>query len=142
MDGGEKSRLVSRAGNGGARFDAAGRQSSRRRELCFLEAWKRAIRSAGLRYFVIRGPHSLELAAHRDQLLPDYQAIKHALSQSLPMDEGLFLCALYSVYNPDEGLRLARRHYPQCRTRDQIVALLGAERRLILDALLAHYTDW
>jgi len=143
MNVGENSRFVSRKHGGGiARFDVARRKANREREACFLDAWKRGARSAGLRYFTLEGPHSLELVVRRDQLRPNHRAIKYALSQRMARDEGLFLCALYSIYNPDEGLRLARCFYPGFRTWEQIMARLDVERRSILEALFAHYVEW
>lgn len=121
---------------------ALARRALKKKEAGFLDAWKRGIRSVGMQYFDIRSPHLLELAIHRDQLRPNYQAIRRALAKELAADTGLFLCALYSIYNGDEGRRLAQRYYPQCRSPEQWMHAFDPERRAILDALLENYTDW
>jgi|GEM_PF-2774358 len=143
MNTGDSSRSGAPRGRRGAvPVDAAARSIHKHREALFLEAWKRAIHCAGLQFFEIRSAHFLELAAHRDQLRPDHRAIRRALDRDLNAAEGLFLCALYGIYNADEGRRLAHRHYPDCRSREQMLDVFDAERRAILEALLNNYSDW
>jgi len=122
--------------------DTVARRAEKQREARFLCAWKQGVRRAGLHYFEVAAPHRLELALHRDQLRPNYRVIKSALAGDIDAEGGLFLCALYSFYNEDEGRRLMRRHYPRCRSREQLLALVDAGHRAILETLLGNYTEW
>jgi hypothetical protein len=115
--------------------------SDREREARFLTAWKRAVRMAGAQYFDVINTHFYEFASKKDQLRPSYPKIKSALSTE-SIQQGLFLCALYTFYNEDEGRRLTLQFYPSCGSMDVLMRQLEPERREILQSLASSYTDW
>jgi hypothetical protein len=115
--------------------------ADREREARFLTAWKRAVRIAGANYFDVINTHFYEFATKKDQLRPSYPKIKTALATE-SIQQGLFLCALYTFYNEDEGRRLTEQFYPSCGSRETLMRQLDPERREVLQNLVASYTDW
>jgi hypothetical protein len=120
---------------------AAALHALREAEANFLAAWKGAVRLVGAQYFDVINTYFYEFASKKDQLRPNYKTIKAALG-SIPLQQGLFLCALYTYYNADEGRRLTEQYYPSCCSRDLLLRQLEANQREILQTLSSNYTDW
>jgi hypothetical protein len=110
-------------------------------EARFLGAWKQAVALAGAQYFDVIHVYFYDFATKKDQLRPNYRAIKGALG-SVPVQDGLFLCALYSLYNAEEGRRLSAHYYPGGGSADSLLSKLKPEQRQLLQVLLENYTDW
>ena len=105
----------------------------------FLEAWKRGVRLAGPQFFGMRSPHAdLDHAESKWDLCPKMDLIDRAIGV-MSSGEKVFLAALTSFYNAEDGGELLKR------VNVQGLADFGGldlERRAVIAVLLLNYTGW
>lgn len=104
----------------------------------FFRAWKSAVSLAGARFFGKGTQSGLTEATSKWDLQPDLERISAAIG---PMSSGerVFLAALTSFYNSQDGARLLQR------AGVQGLADLGGldlQRRTLIAALILTYNGW
>jgi hypothetical protein len=107
-------------------------------ETPFLHAWKRGVELAGLRFFGSTPCADIERAQTKWDLCPKMDLIDHALGPMSPA-ERIFIAALASFYNADDGGPLLRR-----AGFDGFADLgrLDLKRRAVISGLILNYTGW
>lgn len=104
----------------------------------FLTAWKEAVLLAGPSYFRQPVGGEIEAIQTKDELAPNYEVIKHALGALSPA-EGLFLAALYSFYDSEEGSAMLK----QCGVNGlPDLGRLDLARRRVIAELIVNYCGW
>ncbi|GAV19079.1 hypothetical protein MMIC_P0007 [Mariprofundus micogutta] len=106
----------------------------------FLDAWKKGISVAGEHFFRCEDIHSIEKATDKDQLRPNWKAIKEGLRELSP-GEAVFLIAMYSYFNAYKGQELFKMSGLDC-TPCHVFAHIDLERRVIIAQLGVHYCGW
>ena len=104
----------------------------------FLEAWKRGIQIAGVEWFGDGTHAGLQQAKSKWELRPNVPRLNDTLGV-LSSGQRMFLSAMVSFYNADEGGALLKR----CQFEG--LADLGGldlERRKVIADLLLHYHGW
>jgi hypothetical protein len=104
----------------------------------FLEAWKRGIQIAGVEWFGDGTHEGLRQAKSKWELRPNVLRLNDVLGV-LSSGQRMFLSAMVSFYNADEGGALLKR----CQFEG--LADLGGldlERRKVIADLLLHYHGW
>lgn len=105
----------------------------------FLEAWKRGVRLAGPQYFGMGSPHAdLGEAQSKWDLCPKMDLIDRAIGV-MSSGEKVFLAALTSFYNAEDGGELLKRVHVQGLAD---FGGLDLERRAVIAALIVNYTGW
>jgi len=109
----------------------------------FLAAWKKAVALAGEHLFThhqnYSAPSSIDQAADKWQLIPNYEVIKKYLETS-STGEALFIAVLYSFYNGDDGAEM----YQDLGYRGlgDIAYRLEHEQLQIVTELMHYHTGW
>lgn len=105
----------------------------------FLEAWKRGVRLAGPQFFGMGSPHA-DLAGTQSKwdLCPKMDLIEDAIGV-MSSGEKVFLAALTSFYNAQDGGALLKRVHVQGLAD---FGGLDLERRAVIAALIVNYTGW
>ncbi|MFL9951110.1 TrfB-related DNA-binding protein [Paraburkholderia agricolaris] len=104
----------------------------------FLTAWKEAVSLAGPSYFRKPIGGEIEAAETKDELEPDYEVIKRALG-AISSTDGLFLAALYSFYDSEEGSAMLK----QCGANGLAdLGRLDLPRRRVIAELIVNYCGW
>ena len=104
----------------------------------FFRAWKRGVELAGPGLFGKGTPENLERALSKWDLCPNMDAIIDAIGV-MSSGEKVFLAAMVSFYNAEEGGALLRR------VGAYGLADLGGldfERRKIIAELMVNYSGW
>ena len=104
----------------------------------FFAAWKRAVALAGVTYFGAGTKTALERATKKWDLTPNLEHISDAFGV-LSSGERVFLAALVSFYNSEDGGRLLKR------VGVEGLADLGGldlQRRTLIAALILNYSGW
>lgn len=104
----------------------------------FFAAWKRAVSLAGIAYFGTGTKSALDLATKKWDLTPNLERISDAIGV-LSSGERVFLAALVSFYNSEDGGRLLKR------VGVEGLADLGGldlQRRTLIAALILNYAGW
>ena len=105
----------------------------------FLEAWKRGVRLAGPQFFGMGSPHAdLGEAQSKWDLCPKIDLIDRAIG-AMSSGEKVFLAALTSFYNAEDGGELLKRVHVQGLAD---FGGLDLERRAVIAALILNYTGW
>jgi hypothetical protein len=105
----------------------------------FLEAWKRGVRLAGPQFFGMGSPRAdLDHAETKWDLCPKMNLIDRAIGV-MSSGEKVFLAALTSFYNAEDGGELLKRAHVQGLAD---FGGLDLERRGVIAALLLNYTGW
>jgi hypothetical protein len=105
----------------------------------FLEAWKRGVRLAGPQFFGTRSTHAdLDHAESKWDLCPKMALIDRAIGV-MSSGEKVFLAALTSFYNAEDGGELLKRAHVQGLAD---LGGLDLERRAVIAALILNYTGW
>jgi hypothetical protein len=110
----------------------------RRAPEVFFSAWKRAAALAGAGYFGCGKQSALESATTKWDLQPNLERISRAIG-AMSCGERVFLAALVSFYNSQDGGRLLHR------AGVQGLADLGGldlDRRTLVATLILNYTGW
>jgi hypothetical protein len=104
----------------------------------FLRAWKQGVELAGVRFFGNGTRRDLDHATRKWDLCPNLTLIADAINVMSPA-EAIFLAALVSFYDSDDGGRLLRGVGV-----DGLADLgrLDFKRRTVIANLLLHYTGW
>jgi hypothetical protein len=105
----------------------------------FLEAWKRGVRLAGPQFFGTGNPHP-DLGGIETiwDLCPKMNLIEKAIGV-MSSGEKVFLAALTSFYNAEDGGALLKRVHVQGLAD---FGGLDLERRAVIAALILNYTGW
>lgn len=104
----------------------------------FFHAWKRGVELVGPRLFGDGTQVCLDLAVDKWDLRPNVEAISDAIGV-MSSGEKVFLAAMVSFYNADDGGTLLKR------VGVNGLADLGGldlERRKVIAALILNYTGW
>lgn len=104
----------------------------------FFRAWKSGASLAGARFFGAGTTSTLDVAVDVWDLRPNLQLISDSISV-MSAGEKVFLAALVSFYNSQDGGRLLQR------VGVQGLADLGGldlARRTVIAALILNYTGW
>jgi hypothetical protein len=104
----------------------------------FFRAWKSGVSLAGARFFGAGIKVNLDLAVDVWDLCPDLELISDSIS-AMSAGEKVFLAALVSFYNAEDGGRLLQR------VGVHGLADLGGldlARRTVIAALILNYTGW
>lgn len=104
----------------------------------FFHAWQRGVELAGPQLFGTGTRECLEQASCKSDLCPNLEAILDAIGV-MSSGERVFLAAMVSFYNSEEGGALLRR------VGVYGLADLGGldlERRTIIAALILNYSGW
>lgn len=104
----------------------------------FLQAWKRAVSLAGVRFFGAGPCANPQQASSVWDLCPKLDLIQQSIGV-LSSGEKVFLAALVSFYNAEDGGQLLRR------VGFSGLADLGGldlQRRSVIASLLLNYTGW
>ena len=104
----------------------------------FFAAWKRAASLAGAVYFGAGTKSELDLATKKWDLTPNLERISKVIG-ALSSGERVFLAALVSFYNSEDGGRLLKR------VGVEGLADLGGldlQRRTLIAALILNYAGW
>ena len=105
----------------------------------FLEAWKRGVRLAGPQFFGTGSSHAaLDQAESKWDLCPKMDLIDRAIGV-MSSGEKVFLAALTSFYNAEDGGELLKRVHVQGLAD---FGGLDLERRAVIAALILNYTGW
>ena len=105
----------------------------------FLEAWKRGVRLAGPQFFGMGGPRAdLDHAESKWDLRPKMDLIDRAIGV-MSSGEKVFLAALTSFYNAEDGGELLKRVHVQGLAD---FGGLDLERRAVIAELILNYTGW
>lgn len=105
----------------------------------FLDAWKRGVHLAGPQFFGTGNPHvDLEEAQSKWDLRPKMDLIDRAIGV-MSSGEKVFLAALTSFYNAQDGGELLQRVHVQGFAD---LGGLDLERRSVIAALILNYTGW
>jgi len=104
----------------------------------FLEVWKRGIQIAGVEWFGDGTHGGLQQATSKWELRPNVSRINDALGV-LSSGQRMFLAAMVSFYNADEGGAMLNR----CQFEGLAdLGSLDLERRKVIADLLLHYHGW
>ncbi|MDR6610545.1 hypothetical protein [Pseudomonas synxantha] len=104
----------------------------------FLYAWKQGVALAGPTYFGDGTHMGLNHANCRWDLRPDLLMINNAINV-LSDNERIFLAALVSFYDTDEGSVLLK----QAGVRGLAdLGVLDPERRAVISSLVLHHHGW
>lgn len=105
----------------------------------FLDAWKRGVHLAGPQFFGTGSPHAdLDGTESKWDLCPKMDLIDRAIGV-MSSGEKVFLAALTSFYNAEDGGALLKRVHVQGLAD---FGGLDLERRAVIAALLVNYTGW
>lgn len=105
----------------------------------FLDAWKRGARLAGPQFFGTRRSHAdLCEAQSKWDLRPQMDLIERAIG-TMSSGEKVFLAALTSFYNAQDGGELLKRVHVQGLAD---FGGLDLERRDVIATLILNYTGW
>lgn len=117
---------------------------ARRSESAFLAAWKDAIvegaRLCGPRFYQLFGPKSLQTAQSKWDLRPEAARVRAAMGV-LSRGERIYLGALYSFFNPDDGQQLLSE-YAFPGNLAEILTRLEARQVKAIMRLVETYPGW
>lgn len=108
-------------------------------EDAFFDAWRGGVRLAGPRYFGKGTAEAVNYATRKWDLEPDYELVTSALGV-LSSGEAIFLAAMYSFYNSDDGGKMLAQL--GVTAPGDIAAALDEPRRRVIAALLIAYAGW
>jgi len=104
----------------------------------FLENWKKGISLAGKRFFKISS-NDLESATNKDELAPNYQAIKDDFG-ILSHGEKVMLALMYSFYDPECGQELLVD--ANAANFVDAIMLMDDKRKAVILELLDNHSGW
>ncbi|WP_397458537.1 hypothetical protein AB3464_28690 [Pseudomonas asplenii] len=104
----------------------------------FFRTWKQATQLAGIPYFGDGSQSNFDNAQSKWDLSPNLPLIQHAIDV-MSHGEQIFLAALVSVYNAEDGGSLLRQAGVQGLAD---FGLLDLERRKLLANLILSYDGW
>lgn len=117
---------------------------ARRSESAFLAAWKDAIvegaRLCGPRFYQLFGPKSFQSAQSKWELRPDTARVRAAMAV-FSRGERIYLGALYSFFNPDDGQQLLSE-YAFPGNLAEILTRLEARQVKAIMRLVETYPGW
>lgn len=117
---------------------AAAQQFFAKAPLAFFRAWKRGVELAGHDLFGNGTRECLELAADKWDLRPNVTLIRETIS-AMSSGEKVFLAAMVSFYNADDGGVLLKRVGVNGLAD---FGGLDLQRREVIADLLLHYSGW
>lgn len=103
----------------------------------FFHAWRRGVRLAGIELFGNGTEHGFAKANNLSDLRPRLMDINDAI-RLMSASQKVFLAAMVSFDNPDEGAVLLRRVEFHGLSN---FGRLGLEQRRVLTALILNYTS-
>ena len=107
-------------------------------EQSFLAAWKDAVELAGHTRFGHQAGSPAE-ATHWHQLTPKLDEMRKVLPNRCQA-EAVFVAALASYYNAEEGQRLLTK--AGCTSYGSLAQILDKHRRTLLAVLMINYQGW
>jgi len=82
----------------------------------FLQGWKSAVTRVGEDCFYcapsFQKPNNIHSIVSREQVRPDYEQFIKKLNVTKRHEEAAFICAIYSFFNAEDGLRLLHKYTP------------------------------
>ncbi|WP_429886010.1 hypothetical protein [Geoalkalibacter halelectricus] len=117
---------------------------AKRSELAFLAAWKDAIvegaRLCGPRFYQLFGPKNIQTAQSKWDLRPETARVRVAMGV-LSRGERIYLGALYSFFNPDDGQQLLSEFAFPGNLADILTRLETRQVKVIM-RLVETYPGW
>jgi hypothetical protein len=104
----------------------------------FLRTWKQGAELAGIRFFGTGTREAFDSANRKWDLCPNLTLINSAIHAMSPA-EAIFLAALVSFYDSEDGGRLLR-HVGLDGFAD--LGRLDLKRRTVIAGLILHYSGW
>lgn len=106
-------------------------------EAAFDAAWHRGVQLAGPRYFY--ASHHSDERTSKWNFCPNFDRISDALGV-LSTGEAVFLAAMYSFYNADDGAAMLTRL--GAGSAGAVAAALDEQRRRVIADLTVSYAGW
>ncbi|WP_285374213.1 hypothetical protein [Pseudomonas sp. lyk4-TYG-107] len=106
--------------------------------VAFFFAWKKGVELAGYRYFGDSSQEGFIKANCRWDLRPDLRVINSKF-EVLTEQERVFMAALVSFFNPDEGSNLLKQAGVKGLCE---LGLLNVEQRDVIAGLIMHNHAW